>query len=99
VANLDPSQKRAFEVILASFLLTFFDNPDPESTHNQYSAQHNSFQRTSKINLQWLKGDRNEQLICLLHGQGSSGKSTVINLVKFYAKEYCETGLRIPFDH
>jgi hypothetical protein len=37
-ANLDPSQKRAFEVILASFLLTFFNDPDPENTHNQYSA-------------------------------------------------------------
>ena len=38
VANLDSSQKRAFEVILASFLLTFFNDPDPENTHDQYSA-------------------------------------------------------------
>ena len=30
------------------------------------------------------------QLICLLHGPGGSGKSTVINLVKSYAKEYCD---------
>jgi hypothetical protein len=38
VVNLDSSQKRAFEVILASFLLTFFDDPDPESIYDQYSA-------------------------------------------------------------
>ena len=28
-------------------------------------------------------------LIALLHGSGGSGKSTVINTVKAYAKDYC----------
>jgi len=30
------------------------------------------------------------QIICLLHGPGGSGKSTVINLLVAYAKEFCE---------
>ena len=30
-----------------------------------------------------------EQLICLLHGPGGSGKTTVIDLVMEYAREYC----------
>ena len=29
-------------------------------------------------------------LICLWHGPGGSGKSTVINMVKAYARDYCE---------
>ena len=37
-----------------------------------------------------LKGGRDEQLIMLLHGPGGSGKSTVINLVVNYARDYCE---------
>ena len=39
-----------------------------------------------------LKGQGDEeQLICLLHGPGGSGKSTVINMVIAYAKSYCES--------
>ena len=36
------------------------------------------------------------QLICLLHGPGGSGKSTVIDLVIEYAREYCGL-LEYPF--
>ena len=40
--------------------------------------------------LQRLRGIGNaKDLICLLHGAGGSGKSTVINLVKAYAADYC----------
>jgi cytidylate kinase len=39
-----------------------------------------------------LRGDKkNAQLICLLHGPGGSGKSTVINMVQAYAKSFCES--------
>jgi replication-associated recombination protein RarA len=30
-----------------------------------------------------------EQLICLLHGPGGSGKTAVIDLLIAYAREYC----------
>ena len=33
---------------------------------------------------------KNKNLICLLHGSGGSGKSTVINTVKSYAAEFCK---------
>ena len=45
--------------------------------------------RNSRKTLMKLKGGNSAQLICLLHGPGGSGKSTVINLVRAYAKEYC----------
>jgi ABC-type transport system involved in cytochrome bd biosynthesis fused ATPase/permease subunit len=43
-----------------------------------------------------LIGVPSGQVICLLYGPGGSGKSTVINLVVAYAKEYCKE-LKHPF--
>jgi len=86
-AQLDTYQKRSFEVIIAAFLLTFFNVEDEDSP--QDSAVRRKFRRSRQI-LRRLKGGSNDQLICLLHGPGGSGKSTVINLVTAYAKEFCE---------
>ena len=36
-----------------------------------------------------LAHDNGQQFVCFLHGPGGSGKSTIINLVLAYAKEYC----------
>ncbi len=41
-------------------------------------------------------GERKPQLVCRLHGTGGSGKSTVINMVKAYARDYCKE-LNHPF--
>ena len=35
------------------------------------------------------KRSRKNQLICLLHGPGGSGKTTVIDLIMEYSREYC----------
>lgn len=92
-AGLDIFQKRAFQSILASFLLTFFDTEandeeDDETVATSVRTKH----RRAKKNLLQLKGGsqrKDPQLIMLLHGPGGAGKSTVINLVVAYAKEYC----------
>jgi len=95
-AQLDPYQRRAFEAIIASFLLTFYDtNSDDEQDATIDRSTRSKFRR-SQLNLRRLRGSKTDQLICLLHGPGGSGKSTVINLVTAYAREYCEL-LKHPF--
>ena len=87
----DCRQQRAFEAIIASFVLTFYDH-DQEAVLSETATteEHLRFRR-SKLALLKLKGrTKDSQLICLLHGPGGSGKSTVINMVKAYAKSYCE---------
>ena len=87
----DKKQQRAFESIISAFILTFYDEA-PEFRNDattEAGATRNKFRRSQKA-LRVLKGNQKEdQLTCLLHGPGSSGKSTVINLVIAYAKEFC----------
>lgn len=91
--ELDDLQKRAFESITAAFLLTFFET-EADDTDNGLTLNEKLRFRRTKMNLIKLKGttrvDRNgEQLVCLMHGPGGSGKSTVIELVTAYCQEYC----------
>ena len=88
----DARQRRAFEAITAAFLLTFYDLPDAsndtETTKQGYSSKYRAAERALRI----LRGNKdNSQMICLMHGPGGSGKSTVINLVQEYAKSYCNS--------
>jgi len=85
---LDDIQRRAFEAVVASFLLTFYEDDagEPSENDNDY---HRSY-REEFNNLRTLMGTEQQQLICLLHGPGGSGKSTVLNHVIAYAKEFCE---------
>lgn len=86
-AALDPNQKRAFEIICSSFLLSFY-----------YEAELNSngaipLFDNEKEKLQILVGTRiskSKQLICFLHGPAGSGKSTVIEIVTTYVKQFCD---------
>ena len=103
----DRKQARAFESIIAAFLLTFYDEK-PE-THTAGVDQSGNavrlplpqsrsiakFRQARKALLR-LKGqtnltERDDQLVCLLHGPAGSGKSTVINLVQAYARSFCES--------
>jgi hypothetical protein len=86
-ANLDIFQRRAFETIIAAFLLTFYEVDDEEQPQLDSNTMRQF--RKSKQNLKRLRGGRNSQLIMLLHGPGGSGKSTVLDLVVAYAKEFC----------
>ena len=86
--NLDKHQRHAFEVIMASFVLTYFkdaakDNEQMTTCDNQSQPK---FVRERKrlCQLSELSNDT-EQLICCLHGPAGSGKRTVIELVFLYA--------------
>ena len=90
--NLDNHQRRAFEVIMASFVLRYFKDA---GKNNEQMTSHDNQSRTKFVRerklLCQLAELRNDtvQLICCLHGPAGSGKSTLIELVLLYAKEYC----------
>ena len=90
--NLDNHQRRVFKVITASFVLTYFKDA---GKNNEQMTSHDNQSRTKFVRerklLCQLAELRNDtvQLICCLHGPAGSGKSTVIELVLLYAKEYC----------
>ena len=92
-ARLDRRQRRAFEIIAGSFVLTFFTEASQDDSFGRgFRSRFQSF-FSEKIRLERLveqnkRGD--SQLICLLHGPGGSGKTTVIDLVVEYAREYCD---------
>ena len=89
----DKKQSRAFEVLISSFLLMFYDEQTEDKTDESQGngRTRSKYQKMMKI-LKKLCGipAKNKNLICLLHGSGGSGKSTVINTVKSYAAEFCK---------
>ena len=82
--NLDNHQRCTFEVITASFVLTYFKdaakNNEEMTTHDNQSQTKFVRERNLLCQLAELSNDT-EQLICCLHGPAGSGKSTVIELV------------------
>ena len=90
--NLDNHQRCAFKVIMASFILTYFKdagkNNEQMTSHDNQSQTKFVRERKLLCQLAELRNDT-VQLICCLHGPAGSGKSTVIELVLLYAKEYC----------
>ena len=89
----DKKQARAFEVLISSFLLTFYDERAEDKTdESQGNRKTRSQYRKMMGALKKLRGipAKCKNLICLLHGSGGSGKSTVINTVKAYAAEFCK---------
>lgn len=86
--NLDNRQRRAFEIIAGTFVLSFYR--DAEDDAGQRGQRFNFVKEKRQLEKLVEKQKRNsDQLICLLHGPGGSGKTTVIDLVMEYAREYC----------
>jgi hypothetical protein len=93
-AGLDRGQRRAFEIITATFILTFFSDAaseelPPAATRGE--GLRHPFIREKKLleRLADVRKRGRNQLICLLHGPGGSGKTAVIDLLMEYAREYC----------
>ena len=86
-AGLDNLQCRAFEIFAATFVLTFYNDAAQTGSRQQTLR----FRREKKL-LETLSDKTrrgSDQLICLLHGPGGCGKTTVIELLTAYAREYC----------
>ncbi len=98
---LDETQKRAFEVIISKFILTFIDEADDNVGKHAIGTQlphrripYNALRR----NLRRLSGMKapDSPLVMFLTGAGGSGKSQVINAIRAYAKKFC-VELKHPF--
>jgi flagellar biosynthesis GTPase FlhF len=85
-ANIDDNQRRAFEIFAASFVLTYYYGA---SIHNRTRYKQYS-EELKRLELIVSKTTRkSKQLICLLHGPAGCGKTTIIDLLIEYAREYC----------
>jgi Cdc6-like AAA superfamily ATPase len=97
--TLDEAQQRAFQVLTASFVLTFFDDAndtveESDGLRHRHATTRTEFRNHKRSLLDMV--DNRTQLIMFLTGPGGSGKSRVINEVLTYAKEYC-MNLKVPF--
>ena len=100
--ELDKRQRRAFEILTATFVLTIQE--DARGDEFSFTAQ--TVENWTKLDHERLQLERlaskdkreNGQLICLIHGPGGCGKSTVIDLVIEYAREFCGYIPNLVFD-
>ena len=84
-AKLDRKQRRAFEIFTGTFVLSFFRDAESDG-----SRRHTFVKEKKLLNrLVEVRRRGSDQLVCLLHGPGGSGKTTVVDLVTEYAREYC----------
>jgi Helitron helicase-like domain at N-terminus/PIF1-like helicase len=87
-ANLDKDQQRAFEIFTATFILTFyFNNVDGDDLSSSPKILREEYDRL--LLLSGASQRKSKQLICLMHGPGGSGKTTVIDLLLTYARDFC----------
>ena len=93
-AKLDKNQKRTFEILASTFALSFYD----EAYESDISKTRDEKFTTEYKKLLSLAGRRKEKenLVAFVHGPAGAGKSTVVDLVKLYCKEYCDN-MRFPF--
>jgi hypothetical protein len=86
-AKIDINQRRAFEIFTASFVLTFYY----EATINNRTRNQRFLDEKKRLEFIVKKTTRqSQQLICLLHGPAGCGKTTIIDLLIEYAREYCD---------
>jgi hypothetical protein len=85
-ADIDVDQRRAFEIFTASFVLTYYYGA---SIHNRTRNKQYSDEQKRLEFIVNKTTRKSKQLICLLHGPAGCGKTTIIDLLIEYAREYC----------
>ena len=88
-ADVDKYQRRAFEIMTATFVLTYCRSKDTENSVEAEDKIRVHKERRKLLKLAGFNRRQNSQLVALMHGPGGSGKSTCIDLMTLYAKEYC----------
>ena len=99
---LDETQKRAFEVIASTVILTFHEEAENNENTGEISTPPPWTRHVYKKTLRQLKtltgmAPQEKQLLMFLTGAGGSGKSEVINSVLAYVQGFCKE-LSYPFD-
>ena len=85
---MDIDQRRAFQLIVSKFVLTYIEEAENTNIDNFTSKQEKVFKQ-NKVKLIKLSNE-NHQLLLYFGGPGGSGKSEVIAHVLNYCKEFCE---------
>ena len=93
-ARLDDAQKRTFEILTASFVLTFYDEAHSEISTGRRVAEF--LVEYDKLHCLSQRSKKKENLISFVHGPGGAGKSTIVDLVINYCEEYC-TNMQYTF--
>jgi DNA replication protein DnaC len=88
-AQLDRGQRRAFEIMASTFVLGFYRHASTTNSRGQGVRHLFTSEKSRLEKLAEVRRRQTDQLICLLHGPGGSGKTTVIDLMMEYAREYC----------
>jgi hypothetical protein len=101
--EFDTDQQKAFEVIVASFILTFhhdIENSCSDSTdhvaHLLLERENSTSIRRTRLGLEKLC-HKKKQLLLFMDGPGGSGKSTIIKEVLRYGREFCKN-IQYPFN-
>jgi len=88
-ARLDRGQRRAFKIMASTFVLSFYRSASTTVSRGQRVRHLFTSEKSRLEKLAEVRRRQSDQLICLLHGPGGSGKTTVIDLMMEYAREYC----------
>jgi hypothetical protein len=89
VLGSDEDQKKAFELIVAAFIVELYKTPVKLPSKRRYNA-HETVRQLKKLN-------HGGQFVAFLSGPGGTGKSKVLNTVLCYCKELCRRA-KIPFN-
>ena len=93
-AKLDKKQMRTFEILASSFVLTFYDDAYKNDVQNTRLGHF--MVEYKKLGCLSARSEKQESLVSFVHGPGGAGKSTIVDLVIMYCREYCEN-MNFPF--
>jgi polynucleotide 5'-kinase involved in rRNA processing len=91
-AQLNRGQQRAFEIMVGTFVLSFYNQEldEDETGHGFRSPGCQFIKEKRKLELLVDRMKQiSDQLLLLLHGPVGSGKTTAFDLLMEYAREYC----------
>ena len=93
----DAQQRRAFEVIVSSFLLMFYDEAQQQPEDDAGNDTNEFIASMAELReMQGLRDPNQSQLIMFLTGPAGAGKSRVFKALRSYAMGFCER-LGYPF--